>query len=169
MRGAVARLLIAAALFLFWIGYLAYLVVHTRDAVVLSRPQLLVSDLDVIAHVAAVDQLVTVEEVLYPNREWAAKLVGKKITVKNLADCRPPIHLRTKEDDRDFKGPGSYLLPLHEVPEGDKQDGLAQISEVAPTPPSPGFPHPGPPQLGPPRIYPATADVRAQYRMIPKP
>ena len=46
-----ARLVVSAVLFLAWIGFLAYLVARTRDPVILSRPQLVVSSVVLIADV----------------------------------------------------------------------------------------------------------------------
>ena len=51
MRPAVVRLLVAALLFAGWLGYLIYLVATTPRTpagapLVLSRPQILVSDFD---------------------------------------------------------------------------------------------------------------------------
>ena len=49
MKFAAVRLAVAAVLFVGWIGYLGFLVRTTRHPIVLSRPQFLVSQKDVIA------------------------------------------------------------------------------------------------------------------------
>ena len=43
------RLTLAVCLFLAWIGYLAFLVVRTRDPVILARPQFLETDVVIVA------------------------------------------------------------------------------------------------------------------------
>src|SRR5436309_107611 len=99
MKPAVRRLVLAAALFLAWMGWLVYLVASMKSAVppgapapiVLSRPQFLVSSLDVIATVAAINTdpaEVTVREVAWPKGEEAKALVGQKIKVSRLPECR---------------------------------------------------------------------------------
>src|SRR5438105_4982981 len=113
MKAARLRLLLAALLFFAWIGWLAYLAakVTLEPPLVLSRPQFLVSNLDVIGQIEQIpdhdDQLTPVKivEVHYPPGEKV--LEGKTIQVAALAGCR-----------KDWKGAGSYILPL--VRSGDK-------------------------------------------------
>jgi hypothetical protein len=152
---AKARFVLALALFLAWLGYLGYLVAQRpRGAVVLSRPQFLVSELDVVANVKAGSDVVEVVEVLSADTEAAKKLKGSEITVTNLAKCGPPDDLKGERPD--LKGDGEYLLALHEV-NPDKKEYA-----VVPTPPSPGF------KRGTPRVYPYTKEVAAQYKQVPK-
>jgi hypothetical protein len=138
------RLMIAALLFCGWIGWLAYLAVTATHPIVLSRPQLLVSTLDVIAAVGGDDQkpesTVTVQEVHWPpgNRN-----IPEKITITNLSRSEG------------WQGPGDYILPL--VKNGDHY-------HVSGIPPSPGYP--GSDQ---PRIYRANAETRHQLDAIKKP
>jgi hypothetical protein len=151
MKSAVAGLIVALVLFVTWLAYLAYLVYTTKTPsgqppVVLSRPQFLISTLDVVADVPDQTGPVTVEQVLYPP-EGAPVKAGDKITVENLSACR------------EWTGPGRYLLAL-EAAEDDKMH-----YRVAPTPPSPGYP-PGRQGAGPPRLYPADPQALAQYRDI---
>jgi hypothetical protein len=157
MNAAYGRFAFCLALFLGWLGYLGYLVAERPEgnASVLSRPQLLVSDLDVIAFVKKGTDTVKVVDVLYPDDEQARKLKGEEIRIANLDACRPPGD-PLDPPPLDLQADGLYLLPL--------QDPGADGTEyrVATTPPSPGFRH------GTPRIYPATPNVRAQYRQIPK-
>ena len=166
MRPAVVRLLVAALLFAGWVGYLVYLVVTTAP-LVLSRPQILVSDLDVVAEVKSTSAKdpVKIVTVLYPDSEKG--LEGKEITVTNLDQCKPLPRADQKEVEvrPDYSGPGQYLLPLRKV--GDGPD-----YEVVPTPASPGYP-PNGLRLGPPRIYPLLSErvkeqALAQYRQILK-
>src|SRR5262249_22764782 len=148
---------------LLWLGYLAYLVVTTpREPVVLSRPQFLVADLVVIARVDGFTEPVVIEEVISAGGAEAENL-PKKIKVINLAMCGPPAHLQKKPGQKDFTGPGRYILPLR-VATTKKGDDVVTEYFVAETPPAPGYPSPGPPRSGPPRIYPLTAETRAQLR-----
>jgi hypothetical protein len=152
---AKARFVLALVLFLAWLGYLGYLVAERpRGAAVLSRPQFLVSELDVVADVKAGSDVVRVVKVLSADAEAANKLEGTEITVTNLGQCGPPADL--KGEHPDLKGDGEYLLALHEVNPEKKEYA------VVPTPPSPGFPR------GTPRVYPYTKEVAAQYKQVPK-
>ena len=172
MRPAVVRLLVAALLFAGWLGYLVYLVVTfprtpAGTALVLSRPQILVSDLDVVAEVERTKAgvLAKIITVLYPDSEKGME--GKQITITNLDQCKPlpPPEQKGVEVPPDFSGRGLYLLPLRKA--GDGPDYA-----VTPTPRSPGYPPHGA-QMGPPRIYPLLSErmkeqALAQYRQILK-
>ncbi|HEV3262690.1 MAG TPA: hypothetical protein VG013_37970 [Gemmataceae bacterium] len=149
-RRAKVWLVLSAGLFVAWIGWLAYLAATAKQPVVLSRPQFLVSTLDVIADVRETDgkpdAQATVREVHWP-AQGERKLVGKTISVKNLSECQG------------WKGPGPYILPLARDMAGD--------FEVAAIPPSPGFPPGG--KEPKPRIYPLTPETEHQLHDIPKP
>lgn len=139
-------LLIAAALwFAGWIGWLAYLAATTTQPIVLSRPQLLVATLDVIAEVNQVngvpDPHVIVREVFWSKKPPKEQL--DKITISNLADCD------------DWKGPGTYIIPL--VRDGEK-------FSVPSIPRSPGFEPER--NRSRPRIYRETPDTRQQLDAI---
>src|SRR5262249_15048261 len=111
------RLLLCCVLFVGWLGYLGYQVLtrpHTEDGrpLVVSRPQALVSQLDVVADVPDTDGTVTVRQVLWPP-EGAPVQEGDKIKVTNLGDCRPTPRPGEKGTPQpDFSGPGEYLLLL---------------------------------------------------------
>jgi len=134
-----------ALLLLGWLGWLAYLAwPGTTPREVLSRPQFLVSTLDVIVRIdAAADgrpaSPVIVEEALWPAE---AKLVGQPLIVANLERCEG------------WQGPGSYILPLV---------GQRESHQVALIPRSPGFE--GAARAA--RIYPATPLNRAQWQHLP--
>jgi hypothetical protein len=178
MKPPVARLLVVAALFVAWLGYLGYLVLcrpHTPDGLrgafegrplTLARPQFLVSAVDVIAQVNDdKGEDVTIKEVLYP-REKAPVQAGDKIKVTNINQCRPlrdPME-KDREPPLDFTGPGEYLLALQADPRQEDK-----TFEVVPTPPSPGFPPPHSDRVRPPRLYPATPEMLAEYQQINKP
>jgi len=142
-KTAVVRLVVAATLFAGWIGWLVYLATTKNRPVVLSRPQLLISDLDVIAQVDDPKEKVVVKEVYAWRQKGDPPAVGTALEVTNLDKCLPP----------DWKGPGLYILPLRKA--GDHY-------EVAPIPPSPGF------SGLPPRIYPRTDETFAQLKEIKK-
>lgn len=178
MKPIAARLIVTAALFLGWLGYLTYLVVcrpHTpgdlRGAfegrpLTLSRPQLLVSTLDVIAEVSGdKGEKVVVKEVLFP-KENAPVKTGDTIHVEGIDRCRPVSDPLAKEINPppDYTGPGDYLLPLQAVDPNDPHR-----FEVVPTPPSPGFPLSQGVNVGQPRIYPASKEMLAEYMEIRKP
>jgi hypothetical protein len=170
--------MVTAALFLGWLGYLTYLVIcrpHVPDGLVgafagrpltLSRPQFLVSPLDVVAKVSGdKGEKVVIEQILFP-KTGAPVQPGEEIVVENIDRCRPLSDPLAKEANPlpDYTGPGLYLLPLQ--PLGTKE---THRFEVVPTPPSPGFPTAQGVNVGPPRIYPATAAMLAEYREIAKP
>jgi hypothetical protein len=147
MTFARVRLAVAVSLFTAWIGCLVYLSATTVQPVILSRPQFLVSNFDVVAQLERTDgspPQVEVVEVRWPTDDRTRQaLVGKTIPVVNLEDCRG------------WTGPGRYLLPL--MTSGKEY-------RVAPIPRSPGYPQPGRPV-----IYPWTPQVEAQLGQIPKP
>lgn len=180
MKPQAVRLMVTVALFLGWLGYLSYLVVcrprtpgGLRGAfvgrpVTLSRPQLLVSTLDIIAAVSGdKGEKVVVKEVLSPKNDKDAPVkVGDTIQVDHIELCHavPDPVTTNANPPPDYDGPGDYLLPLQPV---GKEDG--HHFQVVPTPPSPGFPQSFEHKVGPPRIYPATEEVLAEYREIAKP
>jgi hypothetical protein len=151
MKPAAGRLLLMIVLFGGWLAYLGYLV-YTRPQtvggkpLVLSRPQFLVSTLDVIGRVEDHDK-VTVVEVLYPAQGAPVKK-GDVLSVEDFGSQPPPSG---------YSGPGEYLLPL--LPLGPDKKRF----RVTPIPPSPGY------ARGEARIYPVTAQTLAQYREMPKP
>lgn len=164
MKPAAWRLLLAAVLFLGWIGYLMVLAIETTHpvvqfwpfhiakspALVLSRPQFLVARLVVVADVTQRgdgrphDQ-VTVLEVPWPTDQ--AALANQQIQVRDLSSV-------TKDDG--WQGSGRYILTL--MPEGDHYQLVA-------TPPSPGFAG----RAERPRIYPDTPETREQLQRMPHP
>jgi hypothetical protein len=152
MKLTTVRFVLLVLLFAAWIGWLVYLVVQLKSSVppgetrpvVLSRPQFLVSSLDILAEVPAVAAEpveVTVRQVAWPKDKDTQDLVGKQIKVSHLSECR-----------EDWIGPGEYILPLMRLGE--------QGYQVAPLPRSPGFPS------GRPRIYPATPQTLQQLQEI---
>lgn len=145
-------LALASLAFVAWLGWLLYLTLISARPIVLSRPQLLVSNLDVIAEVHQEEghrNEVKVREVHWPQSEAAKALEGRTITVANLSDSEG------------WTGPGVYILPLVADFKGRY--------EVAHTPPSPGFdPSPIHP-AGRPHIYPLTPQTRRQLEQIAKP
>jgi hypothetical protein len=180
MRPAIFRLVLCGALFAAWMAYLAFLVFtrpllpaspvlpspgHPSTPLVLSRPQILSSDLDVVARIdekPADEPEVTVVEVLYAAPGITVK-EGDTIRVKCLDECHAVQVQRegAPKPSLDWSGPGKYLLPLRALHEG--HDKALDRFDVAPVPASPGF-H----ENSLRRIYPATAEALAQYRRIVK-
>ncbi len=142
----------AALLFAAWLGWLGYLAWATRATVVLSRPQFLVSALDVVVALERVekgDQELTIKQVLWSATDEGRKLAGARLTVTNLDRCAG------------WTTPGDYILPL--IPDGPGR------YQVPPTPRSPGF-EPDPSRnAGRPHIYPATPETLRQAQAMPKP
>ena len=178
MKLAVGRLILAAVLFLGWLGYLGYLVIcrpHTPSGLLgafegrpltLSRPQILVSTLDVVAEVSGdKGEKVIVKEVLFPQSNPPMK-PGAQIHVENIDRCRSLSDPLAKLADPppDYSGPGLYLLPLQVIDAHDPDR-----YKVVPVPPSPGFATAPGANSELPRIYPATPEMLAEYREIAKP
>lgn len=150
MKFATVRFAFALAIFIAWLGWLLNLALTTARPIVLCEPQFLVSSLDVLAQVDSVNGgEVMVKEVHFPPAE-SDKLVGKKIKVTNLDQCKD-----------DWQGSEYlYILPLV----ADGKDAY----RVAPLPRSPGFAGPGS-KAGRPHIYPVTEETRKQLDRIQKP
>lgn len=148
-----ARLAAAAVLFLGWIGILLLLVIRTRDPVILSRPQLLVSNLVVVAQVhegrgGGANSEITVTEVLWAAEKDDIILKAEKLDVQDLSG-----------EPMGWKGPGLlYIVPLLK-----RKEGKGFVLQVTPMPVVPGY-HP---KTGPDaRIYAATPDALAQWREL---
>jgi hypothetical protein len=143
------RLVLATLLFGGWIGWLAYLVGTTTQPIVLSRPQLLVSTVDVIARVEAdgdrPSRDVQILEVRWPKDQ--PSLARQSIVVTNLPQSVG------------WRGPGDYILPLI------KTDDSYEIARI---PPSPGFAPSTMEGSASLRIYPRTPETERQLDGIPK-
>ena len=143
------RLVLAAVLFAGWLGYLFYLTRTASNPVVLSRPQFLVADLDVIAQIDdPQSKQAIVEEVCWARKGVKAPEKKDVITISNLDRCEKPGYA--------WKSPGKYIVPLRESRQG--------VYEVAQVPPSPGFPAAG--GEGTARIYPDTTQTRQQLERL---
>jgi hypothetical protein len=117
------RLAVAACLFLGWLGFLAYLVVRTRDPVILSRPQLLECDLVVVVEVK--------EKGGAPQREATFK---ETLWARDAKEALPAtLQLPALPDvgeAQGWRGAGDYIVPLRKEGQG---------YEVAMLPLAPGF------------------------------
>jgi hypothetical protein len=137
-------LALAAALFAGWMIYLLQLALRHRHDIVVSRPQIMVAEVIVVAWVEDPDNpTVEIEKILDPTEGYKGPAIepGKAITVRNLAKC-----------DGIQPGSRTYILPL----EADGDDGF----KVVPIPRSPGY---GP---GAPRVYLDGAETRHQVDHI---
>jgi hypothetical protein len=151
MMSPKARLVIAAGLFVAWLGWLVYLVTQTQHPVILSRPQFLVADLYITARLERAEDgkpaaKVTTEETLWAANEKDKLPPGTEIMIANLPDC-----------EQGWEGPAVYLLPLV------KSDAdTYRIAPVPAAPRNPGFTDKAH-QL---RIYLANDEARRQVREI---
>lgn len=140
-----ARLAVAAAALAAWLGWLGYLVATSSRPVVLSQPQFLAADLDVVADVhesgGRPDPRVHVHDV-----PWTR-------------DGRPPagdiivVNLAEAEIEGGWRGSGLYILPLV------RSDDRYRVARI---PPSPGFDPRT--QDARPRIYPGTEETLRQLQ-----
>jgi hypothetical protein len=134
-------------------AYLGYLVLTRPQSpnelpIVLSRPQFLVSNLDIVGVVEDVEKgKVKVKQVLYAGTDVTPPKEDTEIEVMNLEDVKPELK----------KGLGDCLLALQVM---KKQDDT-EVYRVSPVPPSPGFS-----RGGPPHVYPMIGETRAEYESI---
>ncbi|MBY0512306.1 MAG: hypothetical protein K2P78_00155 [Gemmataceae bacterium] len=149
------RLVVAAALFLGWIGWLSYAALSKSRGPVVSRAQAAATTQVIVAEVKAGEdgkptQFVTVVERLTE----AGPADGSEAFVTNLPSASG------------FTGPGKYVLLL------TPDSSAVQVRAGGPllTPyavvgqqRSPGYEMNG---VGPPVIYPDTPDVRAQVARL---
>jgi hypothetical protein len=169
MRPVVLRFVAVAVLFALWIAYLGYLFATLPKSPndlppVLSRPQFLVSDFDVVGTIEDKDGTVKVSEVLYSADPNGGPQPGATIKVTNLDRARRLVKI-TKDTEEHWEEQkpsalenlplGPCLMPLRRTAAGDAY-------EVVPLPPSSGS------RFLSPRIYPATAETLAQYKQIGK-
>ena len=171
MKLLTGRLVLCAALFVGWLGYLGYLVgtrplTATKTPLVVSRPQIMTSQIDIVAEVSDLNSDVEVEQILYPANGPIE--VGQKLKVLDLDLCHAlplprPDRANEKTPD-DFTGPGRYLIPLR------PSRRVKGAYEVAPIPTSPGFDAKRMEDDGvrPVRIYPYTPEAMKQYQRIEK-
>jgi hypothetical protein len=139
-----ARLVVSAALFVGWLGFLLYLVIDS-PSVILSRPQFLQAQLIVVAEVGGGQpEPIVVKEVLWSNDPVGdAKLVNQHVRIPGIAEWR-------RKDG--YEGSGQYLLPLIRTAPGSYQvaalPNMAQAPEI--------------------RVYPWTPRLREQVEAIVK-
>jgi hypothetical protein len=112
------RLIIAAALFVGWLGWLTYLAATGTQPIILSRPQLLMANAVVRAELTgsddAPDDHITVQEVLSGSKE---QLEGATLEIESLSTCGRA---------EGWTGPGIYLLAL------SKSGNTYRIAQVPP-------------------------------------
>lgn len=154
MMSPKARFVIAAGLFLAWLGWLVYLVTQTRDPVILSRPQFLVAELYITARLTDEDEdgkpdaKAKIEKTLWAANEKDELPPGTEILITNLPDC-----------EYGWKRPGVYLLPLVK-----STADAYKIALVPAAPRNPGYtPREHSPQL---RIYLADDEALRQVRQL---
>jgi hypothetical protein len=147
------KLFVAITLFAGWTALIAYLAMTSRDAIVVSRPQILVAPIVLEADVPQGSEDVRTVKVTQIYRGQPLLSVEAGVTrPENLE-----IRVAGFGEARGWRGPGDYLLVLQRASEG-KDAGF----ELVPLPPSPGFPPPNHLDRLQPAIYPVTPSVRAQ-------
>lgn len=124
MTGARWRLTIAFAVFAAWVGWLGYQALTHGRFPVISRAQLLVSQLDVVGVVNAQSDGKPAPSVEVQSIHWPTDGGGLKpadrIQIVNLPEATG------------FRGPGPYIIPLVR----DQKPGEFRVAGL---PPSPGF------------------------------
>jgi hypothetical protein len=144
-----AVLALLVMLFVGWLGYLALLAYTTRQPIVLSRPQLLVSNAIVIADLTGggehPDGTATVREVVWAGDPAAKDRLKDKVRIANLERANA---------DRGWQGSGAYILPLTEL-----RDHNYRLTAL---PAPPGFPAIPEELAQRVRIYPLTPSTQRQ-------
>ncbi|MBX9679555.1 MAG: hypothetical protein K2X38_12385 [Gemmataceae bacterium] len=145
------RLALFSFLFLGWIGWLGYLVSKTRDPIVLSRPQILVSNYVAVLRIGDKDGKPSAETLVAETLKQpaAGPALAKSITVRDLPNL---------DASHGWRGPGEYLVPLTVM---NEQKNIL----ITPVPMSPGFQPRNEPDV---RIYPATPEVLRQFQLLGK-
>lgn len=161
MTAAKIRLAVAAVLFVGWMSWLGYLAATSGDAIVLSRPQLLVSSAHITAKLTAAQDsatpstAVTVQKIHWAPGTHDNLKEGAELTISNLESCGRA---------QGWQGSGLYILPLLRTENGSYV--------ITPTPPSPGYiALPDPRNTHDPRlrIYPETPHTLRQLEKIEEP
>jgi hypothetical protein len=148
MKARLLWLIITACAFVAWVGWLGYLAATYHHPITLSRPQLLVSQIDVAAWIKDEQTPVKIEEVYYEAPEVKRDLKARdEIEIDNLKSCTG------------FGGEGLYLVPLSKV--GNRY-------RITAIPHSPGYrgDRNGADEFP---IYPKTPETVEQRRHIAKP
>jgi hypothetical protein len=201
MRPIVLRFVATAVPFALWIFYLFYLYLHLPNSpnglpVLLSRPQLLVSALDVVAAMEDDDRTVPLSDLLGPGEGADAgglaagagfMRVGVTARVATIKQVLYPasssltpgrICVVTNFEACEIPGKaGRPPTPPKPLPKKLSELGSCLLPlrtfdngltwEVVPLPPSPGYRDPGR-RPNDYRIYPANDETLAQYRQIEK-
>ncbi len=143
------RLFVAVTLYVLWTAFIAYLALAGKEAVVVSRPQILAAPLVVEAEVAEESADLRSVRVVQVFR-------GRQLldAVKQPDGEQPVLRVSGFDRSRGWKGPGRYVLPLQ--PDGEGAFALV------PLPASPGFPLHNRVEQTRPLIYPSTPSVRRQ-------
>lgn len=146
------KVLLALSIILFvgWMAYLINLALTRRHPTIISRPQILVSQVIIVAHVEGDDaphDEAKVKSILFPENAIKGIKEGETIRVANLS-----------QSAKNWIGAGDYLLPL------EKTD---DVFFVTPIPRSPGFYPAG--ANAKPLIYRWTREIEEQFKHIQKP
>jgi hypothetical protein len=175
MKRATLHLIVAASLFAGWILYLAYLAVTAgtqpisrNGPIVLSRPQLLISNYVIVAQLDEADdaadpsQVSTIEIDSPKQNDGQKQTIRVRVTLDQVIwperqdGQQRAIRVTSPSACQGWAGPGRYILPLI------KTGGEENTYELAPVPRSPGI------EQHFPRIYPATEQTRTQLDEVLK-
>lgn len=143
------RLFVAITLYVLWTAFIAYLALGGKEAVVVSRPQMLAAPLVVEADVSESAGDVRPVRIV---RVYRGQQMLSGLARPN--EERLSVRVSGFEQARGWQGPGTYILAL--------QRGHEDSFALVPLPMSPGFPPPGRADQMRPLIYPATPSVRRQ-------
>ncbi len=143
-----ARAVVAAILFVAWLGFLLYLVIDSRR-IVLSTPQFLAAQAYLLVNITSGSRgdayphhTVSVDSVLWASTMGDADVPKGEIRILQLADCTAA---------HGYRGEGKYLVPVIKSVDG---------WHLAPIPRFTNYPGP----QSPLRIYRWTPDVEAQAK-----
>jgi len=119
------RAWVSGLLFIAWLGFLTFLAVKTHGRSIVAGPQVMRSNLVVVATLADAEgrpaSKIFVRDVLYAaNGDWK-RLVGQSLDLNELA------FFSAREG---WTGPGDYVMPLTRLPARD---------QITPLPMSPGY------------------------------
>lgn len=165
-RGRRVALVVTATALLLWIGYLAFLAYTASRPIVLSGPQILASNLIIIAQLTGnvdhPDQAATVVEVVWAGDQAVEPAAKAKITVGDLKEIYA-ADAGAGQPNRCWRGAGQYILPLTSAGKGAFRITLIPSSPGYPPPRRPGHP---PPEADRLRIYPVTPNTREELQRI---
>jgi hypothetical protein len=117
MKAARFRLIVAATLFMGWMGYLGYLALGHSKPVIISRSQMLVATYLVKGDVAVDESGKPIDLVHVRDSFGKSSIKTETIKITNLENARLP-------GGKPITASGTYLLPLEMVGQGLLPDSV---------------------------------------------